>query len=200
MDEFKNAIGILAVLLTFIGYVPYIRDVLKGKTIPHVYSWFLWTFVTSIAFALQFTGGGGAGTFVTLAASLMCLTVFVLGYLKHGKKEITKIDTLFFVLAFISLGLWLIAKQPIISAILVTATDLLGFAPTIRKSWNKPHAETFSFYFLNSLRFVLAVIALRQYTIVTALYPISWIFGNGLFALFLLLRKKQLSYSQQGSL
>ncbi len=191
MDNLKNVIGAIAVILTFVGYVPYIRDVFKGKTIPHVYSWFLWGFVTFIAFGVQFSSGAGAGAYVTLAAALLCTVVCIIGLTRKGKKDISTTDTMFFILAFIALGFWLIAKQPLISAILATTTDLLGFAPTIRKSWNKPYTETLSFYLLNTVRFILAAFALQMYTIPTALYPIAWIFGNGLFGLLLIVRRKQ---------
>ena len=196
MHEIKNIIGILAVILTFIGYIPYLRDILKGKTIPHVYSWFLWGFVTAIAFALQMSDNAGMGAFVTLAAAIMCTTVFVLGIMRRGKKDITKSDTIFLILAFVSLLIWLFAKQPVISVLLATTVDLLGFAPTIRKSWAKPYSETLSFYFLNTIRFILAVISLQRYTIITALYPITWFLANGLFAILLILRRKQLAKKQ----
>ena len=192
MSDLKNIVGIVAVFLTFIGYIPYIKDVISGKTVPHVYSWFLWGFVTLIAFALQVSAGGGIGAYVTFTAGLLCTIVFIIGFTKKGKKDITQVDTIFFILALIALGFWLIAKQPVISAILTTGVDLLGFAPTIRKSWNKPYSETLSFYFLNTIRFILAVFSLQRYTIVTALYPLAWIFGNGLFGLMLIVRRKQL--------
>lgn len=192
MSDLKNVVGIVAVFLTFIGYIPYIKDVISGKTVPHVYSWFLWGFVTLIAFALQVSAGGGIGAYVTFTAGLLCTIVFIIGFTKKGKKDITQVDTIFFILALIALGFWLIAKQPVISAILTTGVDLLGFAPTIRKSWNKPYSETLSFYLLNTIRFILAVFSLQRYTIVTALYPLAWIFGNGLFGLMLIMRRKQL--------
>lgn len=192
MTDIKNLLGIVAAALVFVGYIPYIRDVFKGKTQPHIYSWFLWAFVTSIAFALQFSGGAGSGAFVTLAAAVMCVVIIFLGFFKKNKVQIVKLDTVFLVLAFIALGLWLLAKQPVLSALLATAVDLLGFAPTIRKSWNNPHSETVSFYFLNTFRFGLAVVALQKYSVVTAAYPISWLIANGLFAMMLVIRRKQI--------
>ncbi len=87
MQEFKTIIGIVAIILTFIGYVPYLRDVIKGKTIPHVYSWFLWGFVTLIAFAIQVSTGGGIGAFVTLTAAVMCVVVFTLGIKNKAKRQ-----------------------------------------------------------------------------------------------------------------
>lgn len=193
MNDLKSILGIIATILVFIGYIPYLRDIVKGKTRPHIYSWFLWCFVTLIAFALQITGGAGTGALVTLAAALMCIAVIILGFKYKAKVKIIKIDTIFLILALVALGLWLIAKQPVLSAILTTLVDLLGFAPTIRKSWNKPFTETLTFYYLNTFRFGLAVIALQKYSIITTLYPTTWLAANSLFALMLITRRKQVS-------
>ena len=195
MQEIKNIIGIIAVALTFIGYIPYIKDTVKGKTKPPIYSWFLWGFVTLIAFALQISGNAGAGAFVTLAAGLTCFVIFGFG-LKIGEKDITRSDTVFFILAFIAIILWLFAKQPLLSVILVSTIDMLGFIPTIRKSWHKPHTETLFTYLLNTFRFALAIFALQKYTIITSLYPITWILANGLFSILLIIRRKQISNSK----
>jgi uncharacterized protein with PQ loop repeat len=190
----KETIGIIAVILTFLGYIPYIRDTIKGKTTPHVYTWFIWGLVTAIAFGLQISAKAGPGAFTTLAAAIVCFIIFGFG-LRQGEKNITTTDTIFFILSFIALGLWLFAKQPVLSVILVSTIDMLGFVPTIRKSWHKPHEETLISYQTNTLRFALAIIALSHYTIVTALYPITWVVANGLFSIFLILRRGKVGSS-----
>ena len=193
MDQVKNILGFVATFLVFVSYIPYLRDINQGKTKPHIYSWFLWVLVAFIAFTLQYSGGAGSGSFVTLAAAVMCVAVIISGLLQKSKITITKMDTVFLVLAFISLGLWLIAKQPILATILATTVDLLAFAPTVRKSWIDPFSETLSFYYLTSLRFALAVIALQHYSFVTALYPITWLMVDILFVVMLLWRRKQVA-------
>lgn len=190
MDGFKTTVGLVAVFLTFAGYVPYIRSILKNKTKPHIYSWFVWILDAFIIFALQITHGAGTGAFVTLAAGLMCLTVLVLTIIKKGKSEITLIDTIFLILACIALIIWLLAKQPLVSALLITSVDLLGLIPTVRKSWYKPYSETPYFYVLNTLRFALTLAALQEYSIITVLYPGVWLITNGLFTLMLVARRK----------
>ena len=190
MLDLKNVIAFIAVVLTFAGYIPYLRDLLKGKTVPHLYSWFLWCLVTTLVFALQLVGGAGIGAFVTLAAALMCIVVIFLGFRQEAKIKITLSDTLFLVLALVALGFWLVAKQPVISAILATLIDLLAFVPTIRKSWSLPHSETVSFYALNTFRFGLAFFSLHQYSLQTALYPATWLVANGLFAVMLVVRRQ----------
>ncbi len=189
----KELIGIIAVVLTFVGYVPYIRDTIKGKTKPHIYTWFVWGLVTAIAFGLQLSDQAGAGAYVTLAAALVCFVIFFFG-LKQDKAErdITTSDTVFLIFSLIALLLWLFAKQPVLSVILLSVLDMLGFVPTIRKSWMKPQQETLSSYATNTFRFGLAIFALENYTLITALYPITWIIANGLFAVFLVVRRKQL--------
>jgi hypothetical protein len=187
----KELIGIIAVILTFVGYVPYIRDTLKGKTKPHIYTWFIWGFVTAIAYALQVADHAGPGALVTLAAAIVCLFIFAVG-LRSGDRDITKLDTVFLVLAFVALGVWVFAKEPTLSVILLSSVDILGFLPTVRKSWSKPYQETLFSYEMNTFRFALAILALERYTLISSLYPITWIVANGLFSVFLIVRRRQI--------
>ncbi|HEY4964023.1 MAG TPA: hypothetical protein VIH90_04980 [Candidatus Saccharimonadales bacterium] len=188
----KETIGVIAVVLSFVAYVPYIRDILKGKTKPHIYSWFVWGFLTTIIFALQVKGNGGPGAWVTLSAGVFSFIVFFLG-LKHGDKNITKSDTVFFIAALVATGIWMFAKQPALSVILLVSIDMIGFIPTIRKSWKKPHEETLFLWSLNGFRHGLSILALRQYSILTVLYPAVWTAANILFSLMLVIRRKNLS-------
>lgn len=50
----KQVLGVIAILLALIAYIPYIRDVLRRKTKPHVYSWFIWGFLSILIALLQF--------------------------------------------------------------------------------------------------------------------------------------------------
>lgn len=136
-------------------------------------------------------GGAGVGSWVTLSVAIIGFFIFALG-LRVGKKDITISDTIFFILSFIALGLWLIAKQPVLSVILASSIDILGFVPTIRKSWNKPHSETLFTYQINTFRHALSLLALQHYSIVTWLYPASWVVANGLFSILLIIRRKKI--------
>ncbi len=186
----KEIISAIAVLLTFIAYIPYYRDILKGKTHPHVYSWALWSLLTILLVALQIKGGAGAATWVTAAAGLLCLGVVFFG-LKEGKKDITTSDTVVAILSLISIGFWLIADQPIISIILVIIADGLAFIPTIRKSWHNPYSETLSLYITNALRFFLALAAIETYTFLSTSWIVFWATGNALFSIMIVIRRTQ---------
>ena len=189
MIDYKSLFSVLAVVLTLVAYIPYLRSILKGQTKPHMYSWLVWFVDSLIIFILQLTNNAGPGAYVTLAAAVMCFIVLILSFSK-GTKDIKKVDGIFLITAFIALGLWWFAKQPLLSAILITGVDLFGFAPTVRKAWRAPNSETATFYFINSIRFVLAILALSQYSIINMIYPATWLVANGLFGISLVLRRK----------
>lgn len=188
----KEIIAVIAIALNFIGYAPYIRDTLKGKTHPHAYSWFVWAYITLIVFALQLSSNGGAGAFVTLGAGSTSFIVFALA-LRQGKQDITLTDTLFFISALTATGIWLIADAPVLSITLLVAIDMLGFAPTIRKSWHKPYSETLLMYQLGAFRHGLSLFALASYTFVTVLFPATWTIANILFSTMLIVRRRRIS-------
>lgn len=185
----KELLGIVAGVLVVAGYVPYLRDILRGKTHPHVYSWFLWGLLTVVIFGIQITHHAGFGGLVTIIAGAMCLAVLVLG-IRRGKTDITFSDNVVFVLTILCMVLWLLAKQPLTAMLLACLTDLLAFVPTVRKSWAKPYTETLSLYQLNTVRFGLALVALDQFTFINAVWPAMWALINGLFSVFLIARRK----------
>lgn len=189
MLDIKVIIGIITVILGFVGYIPYIKDTIAGRTKPHIFTWFVWGSITMILFALQVSDNAGPGAWVTFVAASISLLIFVLG-MRNGDKDITKFDVFFFILALTGLGLWLIAEQPIISTILLVSTGLLGFIPTVRKTLKSPKSETLKTYGINSFRHGLSFFALANYSVLTALFPLAWCIANGLFVVAILVKRK----------
>lgn len=101
-DYMKEIVGSIAVILTFVSYIPYYRDILRGKTRPHIYSWSLWGLLTILLVALQIRGGAGPAVWVTTSAGLLCLGVVFLS-LKNGKKDITTSDTITAILSLVAI-------------------------------------------------------------------------------------------------
>ncbi len=91
MFDYKTILGTIAVLMVFIGYIPYLRDSIKGKTKPHMFSWLVGMTISFIAFGLQIQDKAGPGAFVTLSAAIISAVILVLA-IKNEDKDITKID------------------------------------------------------------------------------------------------------------
>ncbi len=187
----KETIGAIAVVLTFIAYIPYFRDILKNKTRPHIYSWSLWGLLTILLVALQIKGGAGPAMWITVAAGLLCFGVVALS-LKNGKRDITKLDTAVALLSLIAIGFWLIADKPEVSITLAILADTLAFIPTVRKSYQDPHSETLSLYITNAIRFAITLFAVEQYTYLSVSWIVAWVIGNASLSILLIMRRNQM--------
>ena len=189
--NYKEILGILAIVISIISYIQYFRDVFANKTKPHAFSWLVWSLLTGIAFFGQVAGGAGAGAWVNGFSTVLCFAVFILGLIK-GRSNIVFIDWVSLAGAGIAILIWVITKGPLLSVVLATVIDALGFFPTFRKSYHKPHEETTIAYFLGGLKYVFAFFALDTISLVTALFPVYLIFANWAFVAMVLLRKKKM--------
>lgn len=189
MLDYKILISIITIILMFVAYIPYIKDTLNNKTVPHTFTWLIWVFTVGITFALQVKGGAGVGSLITLVLFIVCFYIFILGLYKKNK-DITWLDVVFFILSLLSLFLWLVIKKPVLSIIIIVIVDVLAFVPSIRKSWNNPYSETLSMFQIVTIRHALSIFALQQYNILTWLSPVASTIANLIFVIILISRRK----------
>lgn len=189
---YKQILGIITLILVVIGYIPYIKDVLVGKTKPHAFSWLVWGVLTAIGFFIQITNQAGPGAWFNGLMVLVCAFIMVMGFIK-GKKEIIFIDFIVLALASIATYLWLIVKEPILSMILVITADFLGTVPTIRKSYVHPYTETLITWAISVIRITIGIFALERLSFLTASYHFYMVIVNTTIVMILVLRRRYLS-------
>jgi hypothetical protein len=188
----KELLGFVAVSIGLIGYIPYFRDIFRGKTKPHAFSWFVWSVLTGTAFAVQITEDAGAGSWVTGVTAAACFSIFLIALFK-GRKTFPLFDWMTLIVACVSIFLWWLTNDPTLSVILITFIDAVGFLPTFRKGFVKPFEDTAITFALSAIKFIPALMALERFTLTTWLYPASLVFMNGLFVVMLYVRRKQVS-------
>ncbi len=190
MDDPKILIGGLATVIGFIGYYPYLKDTIQGRTKPHAFSWLVWTLLLGIGVGVQASHDAGPGAWAIAFETLLCGLVFILAIFK-GERNIVLIDWLSLIGAGVCMVLWLGASAPLTALILVMAIDVLGFVPTVRKAFKKPFEETASSYAIVGLSFALSLLA------VASTDPTAWVYTaflalvNVLFFAYLLVRRIQ---------
>jgi hypothetical protein len=188
---FKMVVALISVLMTLVGYAFYFKDIFAGKTKPHAYSWLVWGLLTAIAFFGQLSDGAGAGAWVTGTTALISFVIVALAF-KQGNNNITRSDQWFLAGCLVSIVLWLVTNDPLLSMILITGIDFLGFLPTIRKSIHKPFEETLIHYVFAGAKFALAMLALDNVSVVTTLYPLSLVLANWMFVVLLIIQRRKL--------
>lgn len=191
MFDFKVFFGIVAIVISLLGYFAYFRNIFKGKTKPHVFSWLIWGIVTGIEFVGQLYGHAGAGAWVTGLTTIACLSIAVISF-KKGNLDITRIDQFSFVGAIFAIALWIITRDPSLSVLLGILIDALGYIPTFRKSYKYPYQETVISWFMNGLKFSIALLALERFNFLSSIYPIYLVISNWMLVAWILIRRRQI--------
>lgn len=167
----KPTLSLLAILITFFAFVPYIHSIYRGSVRPHVFSWIIWAITTIIVFFAQWSAKGGVGAWPIGISGCITLGVAILALCKRADIKISRSDTLFFILAITSLPLWFFTADPLWAVVVLTIVDLLGFVPTFSKAFNTPQSESVLFFALFALRNFLVILALEHYSVTTVLFP-----------------------------
>jgi len=170
---YKELLSTVAILLTFIAFLPYIRSILQGQTRPHVFSWVIWGCTTFIVFLAQLADNAGAGAWPIGISGIITLYVAILAYIKKSDCMISRIDWLFFILAMTSLPFWYLTSDPLWAVVILTVVDVIGFGPSLRKAFFNPFEEHLTFFVIMALRNLIAILALENYTLTTVLFPVT---------------------------
>lgn len=189
MIGYKEVFALVAAGLAIYANWGYLRDVLKEKIKPHPYTWAIWSIVSAVVFFGQLQKGAGIGVVPTFFAEVFTILIFFFS-LKHGFKNIRKIDHFFLLLAILGLLPWYFTKDPTISVVIVTIIDLVAFLPTIAKSWTKPQTENHNFFEINIIRHILSLASLQTYNIATFFHSSVMIFANALIPIQYHFRKR----------
>jgi len=182
--------GFIAIALVFVAYIPYIRDIVKGRAKPHPFTWLVWSITAGSIFSIQITNGSGTGAYGSAAVSLFAFTIFVLVSQKL-KVKIRRIDIICLVTAAAGVACWLVIQQPLISLVLLLSIEIVGFIPTLIKGIDKPYEDSASLWGTNALRHASGLIAVQNYNILTMLNPTVWMTVSTLFGIILLVRRRK---------
>jgi hypothetical protein len=171
----KDMFGLLSLLLAVVSYVPYVRSIFVANTKPHAFTWLVWGTVMAIAFLAQLSDKAGAGGWATGLSAAFCLGIGIIA-LFRGEKQITRGDWIAFLTTFFAIPLWVATSDPLWSVLLVTGIDAAAYYPTFRKSYTKPDEELAFKYVLTVIRYLLSLLALEHWTVVTSVYQLVSIF------------------------
>lgn len=186
---------ILCILICLGVTGEYVRRVLKGEIKPHLYTWLIWTIATAITAAARWTEGAGLGAANNILAALSCLCVVMVS-IKYGEKHITRMDRGALVAVLAALPLWYITNDAFTAIVLVTTIDLLGYIPTIRKSWHKPYEEAMFNYVVANICHILTLLMTRDFSLATLLTPVCLFAANTALILVILLRRRRFGIPQ----
>jgi hypothetical protein len=182
--------GLLATLMVFASRVFYFKCIFKDGAKPHAFSWLIWGTISAVGFAAQVAEGAGPGAWARGFACATCFILVIIGY-RRGDRSYARADWVTLAISLSAIPLWVITQSPLGSVILVCIIDTVGYLPTLRKAWHKPHEEPATGYAFFAVGALLSLFALEHYTPSTWLYPVVMVLSNTAMTFFLILRRQQ---------
>jgi hypothetical protein len=186
----KEILSATAIVLTFVMFAGYLRQIHSGEIKPHAFSWVIWGLVTITVFFAQLADGAGVGAWPIGLSGTITAYIAVLSYVKRGDTKITMTDWVFFVAALSAFPAWYFTANPLSAVVILTLADLAGFGPTVRRAYHQPQLESKWFFALGALRNILVVLALENYSLTTALFPAAVGAACLMLAALLVIRRK----------
>ncbi len=188
----KEILATIAVLIALYSHWKYIRSALNGETTPHVFSWWIWTITTWVAFFAQVEWGWWWWSAQGWVTFIICLGITFLAYRYGSIGSFSRIDWLSLFLSTMAIFLWQITDNPLYATIFISLADGIWYIPTFRKVWNKPGSEPSKFYWLMNVKHWLSIISLSNYNLTTMMFSSMIISMNLLLLLIQWIRNHEI--------
>ncbi len=179
-----------AVSLWIVSY--YLYACFKKGVEPHAYTWLIWGLTMMVSLIAQYEGGAGFALFATIFMLVSCFVIAAVGFLRN-RNVIARIDTWCLLICLAAIAVIPFLHTALYSIVLMTAVDIAGYYPSIRKTWHKPHTENAMVFAMVFIEQFLLIAAIENYNILTTLYPFAVGSTSLLFAFMIIGRKHYLA-------
>jgi hypothetical protein len=190
--------GILAGILQAAFYVPYIRDVLAGRTRPHRGSWGIWLTLSVIVLASQ-RADGGRWSLLVVVAQLVGAVVILMLAARRGVGGASRLDLALLAVAAAGVAGWFFAGDPTIATVCVVLADCVAVVMMLPKTYADPYSETLSAFMLSAASGVLAMVAVGSLDFGLLLYPAYFLLADSVVIVLIVLRRQALVSASESS-
>ena len=180
--------GVIGGLLSLIDPVPYVRDILRGRTHPHRGTWLIWSVLACVALASQWAQNGG-WSLVVLTVQAASTTLILVLSIRRGVGGASAVEVALLVVAGAGVAGWALSSEPVVATLCVLAADLVGAAMMVPKTWRDPWSETLATFWLTAAAATLGAIAVGSLDVSLLLYPVYFTVINLVTASLILVRR-----------
>jgi hypothetical protein len=186
--ETAVVLGILSGIVSLLDPLPYIRDVLRGRTRPHRGAWFIWSALATVALASQLADGAGWSIVMVAAQAFATGLIFAFS-IRRGVGGLSPWDITLVTISALGVVGWLVSSTPVVATACVVFADTIGVCLMLPKTWRDPSSETTSTFALASVAGFLSVLAVAELDASLLLYPAYFFLANGLIAVVIVARR-----------
>jgi hypothetical protein len=184
MTWMAPACGVLAALVGIADTIPYVRDILGGRTRPHRGTWLIWAVLAVVVCLSQRADGASWSLVMTGAQAILTGGIFLLA-IRRGEGGVSTGDLLLMGIAGGGVVAWILADEPLVATVCVIVADLIAAGMMVPKTYRDPSSETLATFAFASLGGALALGAVGAADTSLLLYPAYYCLVNGAIALLI---------------
>ncbi|MBP9853060.1 MAG: hypothetical protein QG629_24 [Patescibacteria group bacterium] len=182
------ALGIAAALLNILGTIPYIRDILRGKTKPERMTWWIWAMLMGVILAAQISEGASWAIIWTATTVVLMVAIGVLS-IRYGYGRMERRDYIALLLAVTGVILWKITENALVAVMLVVAVDAVAAWLTAVKTWRAPQTETLVSWVASTAAAALNILSAHTFNLVIIAYAVYAFVANAVITSILVSRR-----------
>ena len=182
--DIPSAAGVLAGIIGFVAFIPYIKSTLERTTVPNRATWVIWAVLGIIIAASYYSAGARDTAWTPTAYAIGILIVAALSF-RYGEGGFGLFDVACLIGAGTGLALWLLTKDPALALYLTIIVDAIGSLPTIKKAYERPGTEDRTAWALFFAANIINLFAIREWTLAIASYPVYVLILNVVMNAFL---------------
>jgi hypothetical protein len=185
MSSIHSYLGIVAGIVTLLGFPPYIRSILQHKTKPHRATYGIWSVVGIVTAAGYIASGARTTIWVGVIYAILTTVIFLMSF-KYGVGGIAKLDIICLIGALIGIILWISTKNPLTALYIGVAIEFLGTVPTFKKAYFQPETEDTLAWVIDNIGAFINLFALTSFSLHLLIYPLWNIIGGTAVTILLL--------------
>ncbi len=185
---------IISISIYLVGAIPYWRDVLSGRTIPHLFSVLVWLILVWFNCYVLWLNGEWLWFIpsIIMAISLFFAVIF---WVKMFKQiQINWFDYICLILSGLLLVYYFFSQNIINTVIFTVIIDFIAFLPTFKKGWLQPWTESILIYLLAWVNQIFTILSLSEFSMETSLFWGYIFFGNVIFFIMVAFRRYYLKW------
>jgi hypothetical protein len=190
VSDLAPLLGVLAGALGAADTVPYVRDILAGRTRPYRWTWLIWAVLAIVVCTSQQADGASWSLVMAAVQAVLTSVIFALA-IRRGEGALGAVERVMLAVAAGGVVGWLVAGEPVVATACVVAADLIGAAMMLPKTYRDPESETLATFALASVAGAFAAGAVGRLDASLLLYPVYFCVANAAIALLIVSRRGQ---------
>jgi len=163
--------NIVAGLLYFVAFLPYIWSIVNGQTVPSPVSWVIWTSVDTLTLVAMIKEKAKVGQLIGAVVGAWVVTVLAFIF---GKSIMGSIEWVSIAGAIAGIILWQRTGNAVFAIICSQVAVLIGAVPTVVAAYRNPAQEDPTAWLIWTISCVCALFAIKKWNLANALQPLTF--------------------------